>query len=148
MDDAMNDRISPTALWLTLGFLLMAAELASGAAVLIFCGLGAMAVGILLALGIVMPMPWQVVLAAVLALASAFVFRPLLRRSLSGYAEYKDHVGALVVAETPVEHNAPGTVRHRGTVWQARTGPGESLAAGEKGVVTGVNGIEFQIRRV
>lgn len=144
----MNEPISPTAVWLAIGFLLMAAELAFGAAVLIFCGLGALAVGILLALGIVMPVPWQVALAAVLALASTLLFRPLVRRSLSGHDEYSDHVGALVVAETPVEHNAPGTVRHRGTVWQARTVRGESLAAGEQGVVTGVEGIEFQVRRV
>lgn len=143
----MNDLLTPSAFWLALGFLLMAAELASGAAVLIFCGLGALAVGILLTLGVAVPAPWQVVLASVLALASTLLFRPLLRRSLSGHAEYADHVGALVVAQTPVEHDAPGTVRHRGTVWQARTARGESLAAGDKGVVTGVEGIELRIRR-
>jgi membrane protein implicated in regulation of membrane protease activity len=76
------------------------------------------------------------------------VFRPLLRRSLRGHGGYVDHVGATVVAETPVEHGVPGTVRHRGTVWQARAVRGEALAAGEQGVVTGVEGIELRVRRV
>lgn len=39
------------------------------------------------------------------------------------------------------------TVRHRGTVWQARTVRGDALAAGEKGIVTGVAGIELRVRR-
>jgi membrane protein implicated in regulation of membrane protease activity len=139
--------LTPSAFWLALGFLLMAAELASGAAVLIFCGLGALAVGLLLALGIPVPGPWQVVLAATLALVSTVVFRPLLRRSLARHGGYEDHVGGRVVAETPIGHDAPGTVRHRGTVWQARTVRGESLAAGENGIITGVEGIELRIRR-
>lgn len=143
----MDDVLTPTAFWLALGFLLMAAELASGAAVLIFCGAGALAVGLLLAAGVAVPSPWQVVLAALLALGSALAFRPLLRRSLRGHGGYVDHVGAVVVAETPIEHDAAGTVRHRGTVWQARTVRGETLAAGEKGVVTGVEGIELRLRR-
>ena len=143
----MTDALSPTAFWLALGFLLMALELASGAAVLIFCGLGALAVGLLLLVGIPVPGTWQVALAAVLALVSTLAFRPILRRALRPHGHYVDHVGALVVAETPVEHDAPGTVRHRGTVWQARTVRGESLAAGDKGVVTGVEGIELRVRR-
>lgn len=143
----MNDLPTPTALWLALGFLLMALEIASGAAVLIFCGLGALAVGLLLALGVPVPGPWQVVLAASLALVSTLLFRPLLRRALHGHGTYVDHVGAVVVAETPVEHRVPGTVRHRGTVWQARTVRGESLAAGDTGVVIGVEGIELRVRR-
>jgi hypothetical protein len=51
-EEPMNDLLTPTTFWLTLGFLLMALELASGAAVLIFCGLGALAVGVLLAVGL------------------------------------------------------------------------------------------------
>jgi membrane protein implicated in regulation of membrane protease activity len=147
MEDAMNDVLTPTAFWLALGFLLMALELASGAAVLIFCGLGALAMGVLLAVGLAIPAPWQVVLAAALALVAALAFRPLLRRSLRGHGTYVDHVGALVVAETPVEHDTPGIVRHRGTVWQARAVRGEALASGDKGVVTGMEGIELRVRR-
>lgn len=140
--------LTPTVIWLVIGFVLMALELASGAAVLIFCGLGALAVGLLLAAGIDVPGPWQIVLAAVLALGATLLFRPLLRHWLrprgSGYV---DHVGEVVVAKTPVGHDVPGTVLHRGTVWQARAAKGESLAAGEKGIVTGVEGIELRIRR-
>lgn len=140
--------LSPAAIWLALGFLLMSLELASGAAVLIFCGLGALAVGGLLAAGVDIPLPWQVLLAAALSLVSTLLFRPLLRHCLrSGGGGYADHVGGTVVAETPVGHDAPGTVRHRGTVWQARTVRGESLAIGEQGIVTGVEGIELRVRR-
>ena len=144
----MNDLLTPTTFWLTLGFLLMALELASGAAVLIFCGLGALAVGVLLAVGLDLSIGWQAVLAAGLALGFTLLLRPLVRRWLrTAHGGYVDHVGAVVVAETPVDHHLPGIVRHRGTVWQARTVRGESLAAGEQGVVTGVEGIELRVRR-
>lgn len=144
----MDDLLTPTTLWLTLGLVLMALELASGAAVLIFCGLGALAVGTLLAAGMPLSTPWQVLLAAALALVFTVVLRPLVRRWLRpAHGGYVDHVGGLVVAETAVDHHTPGIVRHRGTVWQARTARGESLAAGEQGVVTGVEGIELRVRR-
>ena len=71
----MDDLLTPTTFWLTLGLLLMALELASGAAVLIFCGLGALAVGTLLAAGVPLPTPWQIVLAAALALAATLGLR-------------------------------------------------------------------------
>ena len=144
----MNDLLTPTTFWLMLGFVLMALELASGAAVLIFCGLGALAVGVLLAVGLDLSAAWQVVLAAGLALAFTLVLRPLVRGWLRpAHGGYVDHVGGLVVAETPVDHHTPGVVRHRGTVWQARTVRGEALACGDKGVVTGVEGIELRVRR-
>jgi membrane protein implicated in regulation of membrane protease activity len=143
----MNEWLTPTAFWLVLGFLLMAAELASGAAVLIFCGVGALAVGVLLAVGVAVPATWQVVLAAGLALVATILFRPLFRRALAGRGGYADHVGAVVVADTPLGHDAPGTVRHRGTTWQARAVGGESLSAGERGVVVAVEGIELRVRR-
>jgi len=143
----MDDMLTPTTVWLALGFLLMALELASGAAVLIFCGFGALAVGLLLAFGVPIPGPWQVVLASGLALLSLFLLRPLLRGFLHGHGGYVDHVGSLVVTEAAFDHDNPGTVRHRGTVWQARAVRGESLAAGDKGVVTGIEGIELRVRR-
>lgn len=144
----MNDLLTPTTVWLTLGFLLMALELASGAAVLIFCGLGALAVGTLLAVGVPLSLPWQFLLAAALSLAATLVLRPLVRGWLRPAGSgFEDHVGGLVVAETAVDHDTPGIVRHRGTVWQARTVRGEALAAGEQGIVTGVEGIELRVRR-
>jgi len=143
-----QDAISPTVGWLVAGFLLMALELVSGAAVLIFCGLGALAVGLALAMGVDLSFSWQVILASSLSVVSVLLFRPLLCRLLRPRGGgYTDHVGASVMVETPVGHEAPGTVLHRGTVWQARAVRGESLVAGEKGVVVGVEGIELQVRR-
>lgn len=143
----MDEMLTPTNVWLALGFLLMAAELASGAAVLIFCGLGALAVGLLLAVGVDIPLAWQVVVAASLALVSMLAFRPVLRQALRGHGGYVDHIGSLVVTETAFDHDNPGTVRHRGTIWQARAVYGESLAAGAKGIVTAIEGIELRVRR-
>lgn len=143
----MDDLLNPTTFWLTVGFALMALELVSGAAVLIFCGFGALAVGTLLAAGVTLSVAWQVVLAAALAVASLVVLRPLVRGWLRPRGGYSDHVGGVVVAETAVGHQTAGRVRHRGTVWQARTVRGESLDAGEQGIVTGVEGIELRVRR-
>lgn len=143
----MDDLLTPTTFWLTLGLLLMALELASGAAVLIFCGLGALAVGALLAAGVPLTTSWQIVLAAALALAATLGLRPLVRGWLKPHGGYTDHVGGVVVAETAVGHDTSGRVRHRGTVWQARTVRGESLVPGEQGIVTGVEGIELRVRR-
>jgi membrane protein implicated in regulation of membrane protease activity len=143
----MDDVLNPTTFWLALGFLLIAFEIASGAAVLIFCGFGAMAVGVILLVGLAVPVPWQPVLAATLAVVSLAVFRPLLRRALRGRGGYVDHVGSLVVTVEPFDHENPGTVRHRGTVWQARAVRGDVFANGEKGIVTGIEGIELRVRR-
>ncbi len=145
----MDAMLTPAATWLALGFLLVALELASGAAVLIFCGLGALAVGVLLLTGIELSPSWQIVLAASISVAATMLCRPVLRRFLRPRGGgFIDHVGGTVVAETAVDHTTPGVVRHRGTVWQARTIRGQSLAAGESGVVTGVEGIELRVRRV
>lgn len=145
----LEDAISPTVGWLVAGFALMALELVSGAAVLIFCGLGALAVGLLLAVGVDLSFSWQVILAAGLSVFSVLLLRPLCCRLLRPQGGgYTDHVGAVVVVETPVGHESPGTVLHRGTVWQARAARDERLAAGEQAVVVGVEGIELQVRRV
>jgi inner membrane protein len=122
--------------WLALGMILVALEMAaSGGFYIIFFGIAAIIISVLILLGLGGPLWVQIVLFSALAVGSLLAFRhPLIRwMKLDRPGRPIDSmIGDLAV---PLEEIAPGAVGRaelRGTVWSARNRAMRSLARGER----------------
>lgn len=121
--------------WLGAGLLLMLLELVVPGFVIIFFGLGALLVGLLLWAFPAMPETTQVVLLPILSLASLLLFRRYLVKSVSNkYGEkgtnFDDNgcVGHVVKVVEAIEPGTPGKVELNGVNWSASCDA--SVAAG------------------
>ena len=136
-------------LWLLLGFLLFALELATpGGFFVFFFGVGAVVVALLNALGLAGP-PWvQWMLFGVISAGSLLLFRkPLqnrLRRPSGG--EVDSIVGQTAVSMDPIAVREIGRVELRGTVWSACNAGDAAIAAGQRCSVERVDGLTLYIR--
>jgi membrane protein implicated in regulation of membrane protease activity len=142
--------MEPYILWLSAGLLLMALEMASAAFVLLPIGLGAASTGILLWLGIPLSISQQLGLFGAFSVLALWLLRPLLKKWLkTNQADYQEHDGQSVTAETPISYAASGstgTVKYRGSSWQARTAqPDQVCDAGTVGRIDAVDGIVLVI---
>ena len=137
----MLDDISPGALWMIGGILLLAAEILAPGFFLVFVGAAALATGIF-ALLFGLGLPAQLALFALYALLAVIVGRrfyanaanesssPLLNNRAAQL------VGRVVTVVDPIDGDG-GRVRVGDSEWSARGGPG---AAGDKVRITGVEG--------
>jgi len=136
-------------LWLLLGFLLFALELATpGGFFVFFFGLGAIVVALLSALGVAGP-PWlQWILFGAVSVVSVLLFRkPLqnrIRRSTTG--EVDSIVGQTAVSMDSIGVRQMGRVELRGTVWSACNAGEAAIAAGQRCSVEKVDGLTLYIR--
>lgn len=113
--------------WIILGLVLVIAEFAISGLVVIFLGLAALLVGVLVWLGLLDSLVWEITLFAVLSLVLLVGARRYLRELLFGRetqgATSEDSAG-LVGARATVQgtfENGIGTVRYRGALWQAQS---------------------------
>ncbi|MBM3781072.1 MAG: NfeD family protein [Acidobacteria bacterium] len=136
-------------MWLAGGLVLMVAELATPSGFyLLFFGLGAFGVALLAGAGVLTATGPQLLAFTVLSLTSLVLFRgPVLRRFQQPPSPDLDPlVGSLA---TPAESIAPGSVGRvevRGTAWTARNVDASHVAAGQRCVVTHVDGLLLSIR--
>jgi inner membrane protein len=136
-------------LWVVLGFVLMGLELFTpGGFYVLFFGVGALVVGILVGLGLAGPTWMEWLLFSVVSVLSLAVFRgPLLARMrVRGADSAIDRiVGEIAI---PIEDLAPGEVGKvelRGTTWTAHNDGLITLARGQRCRVTRVDGLTLGI---
>ena len=137
-------------LWVLMGLALLAAELFTpGGFYVLFFGVGAVVVGVLVGVGLVGP-PWtEWLIFSVVSIVSLLLFRrPVLAWFRLGDRDHEiDRLeGELVV---PAEDLAPGAVGKaelRGAVWTARNADERSLARGQRCRVAKVDGLTLWIR--
>jgi membrane protein implicated in regulation of membrane protease activity len=137
--------------WLVFGFLLLAGEtLSAGAFYLLFFGLGAVAVG-LLALASAIDTAWiQWLVFSVLSVAAIIALRPATVRLLAKKAAFDVDdtlVGETVTLHEPIEPGGLGRGEMRGTPWSVRNESGERLAAGDRALVSHVEGLTLHVRK-
>jgi len=136
-------------LWLLLGFLLFALELATpGGFFVFFFGVGAVVVASLTALGVAGP-PWlQWMLFAGISAASTLLFRKPLQNRIrrSSTRDVDSIVGETAVSMDPIGVRQMGRVELRGTVWSACNAGEEAIAAGQRCAVERVEGLTLHIR--
>jgi membrane protein implicated in regulation of membrane protease activity len=136
-------------LWALLGLLLLVAEvLTPGGFFVLFFGLGALAVGGLVAAGMAAPVWLQWLLFSVLSLASLVLLRPpLIRWMGTGRTEPVDSlVGEIAVLLETVAPGAIGKAELRGTSWTVRNGGARPLQQGERARVGRVDGLMLELR--
>ncbi len=137
-------------IWVVAGFLLLVLELASpGGFYVFFFGCGALAVGLLAALGWAEPLALQGVLFGGLSVAALVFFRPLIVRRLRADADgapMDSLVGERVVARGEIAANGFGKAELRGTTWNARNGGATTVGPDQACRVERVEGLTLWIR--
>ena len=139
--------LSPPWFWLIAGLALCGAEMFAPGVFLLWIGLAAIGVGLLL-FAIPMNLAWTLIVFAALSVAAVFVGRRFYGAlsQTEGDATLNRRadqlVGRVVFLETPIV-NEEGTARVNDTIWRVR---GADLPAGARVRVTGVvNGVVLAV---
>jgi len=138
-------------IWILLGLALLAVEIViPGGIIMLFFGVSAMIVGVLVALGVGGPLWFQAVLFSVLSVVSLLTLRaPILRRmhSKSSAADKVDSfVGVQALAVGDIAPGTEGKAELRGTLWTAENIGDGTLSAGDKCTVDRVDGLKLYVR--
>ena len=137
--------------WLALGAILLAAELMTGTAYLLWLASAAAMTAALVALPGDLSLTSQLILFSVLALGTTAVGRRVFKPAAeptdqpSLNAPQDRHIGARVIAVAPFE-NGLGRVRMGDTEWAAEALDGGPIAAGMALVVTRAEGAKLLVQ--
>ena len=135
--------------WVTLGILLMGAELVAvdAAFYLIFVGAAALFIGMLALGGVDLPIWGQYLAFAALAITSMVLFREKLyvklRGSVPGFQDTRS--GRVVQVTEDVPQGGQTRVNLRGTQWTAVNRGPATIAAGSSARVVETDGVELMI---
>lgn len=136
-------------LWVLVGVLLLLGELLTpGGFFIIFFGIAAVLVGVLVGLGLGGPDWWQWLLFSLLSVGSLLFFR---HRLLARFASPDQPLskGDVVGEEAILLEDLPpgelGKAELRGTIWNARNAGTENLHKGQRYEVQRVNGLTLWI---
>lgn len=133
--------------WVLFGVALLVVEMVTpGGLFALFFGIGAIAVGLLVALGAAGPTWLEWILFAAISVALLALFRNKLRGKLGAPGIAAEIAGevAVVIAEVPA--GGVGRAELRGTPWEARSaGPG-AISAGQRCRVERVDGLTLVLR--
>jgi len=135
--------------WMIFGAILFGTELFAIEAqfYLVFLGLSAILVGVLGAVGIVMPESVQWIAFAALALTSMFTFRKTLYEKIRGKTPgFRDPLeGESVTVTDSLEPGNDGRTIHRGTEWSIRNVGENTIESGSKARVLGIEGTVLRV---
>lgn len=135
--------------WVAMGFCLLAIELLTGFAsgVFLFTGLGALATGILMTVGIIQP-TWLIGLASTgicSGIITALLWQPL-RRLQGARAADKDNssdlVGYQFVLEQTISKGTPGSTHYSGINWKVEIDPASQQSEISSGTRVRVSSVE------
>lgn len=136
-------------IWIIASLALLGIELGSGTFYVIFFALGALAVGILHAIGLAEPLWLQIFFFTALSAASLVLFRgPLLNRIRGGGApqDMDDIRQETAIAIDAIEPNASGKAELRGSPWTAHNVGDRALEAGRECVIEKIEGLTLLVR--
>lgn len=137
-------------IWVLAGLALLALEVASpGGFYVLFFGVGALAVGLLAALGVAETLWLQGVLFTALSVASLLCFRrPILNkmRAHEPVGEVDTLVGASAVAQGKIAPGGRGKAELRGSTWNARNAGESTIGRDQLCSVERVDGLTLWIR--
>ena len=135
-------------MWLAAGLVLVVAELATpGGFVIIFFGIGALAVGALSLLGLVTNPALQFLLFSVLSVASLAIPRARLqpRANTPPSSNVDSLVGVVAMVQERMAPRAIGRVEVRGSMWAARNTSDITLDPGQRARVAAVDGLTLAV---
>jgi len=136
--------------WILAGFALLGLELMTpGGFFVLFFGLGALAVGILVAVGAAGPLWAQCLWFSALSIGSLALLRSRLRSLLQGSVGHgvgvETLVGEVAVLTDDLEPGAVGKAELRGTAWTVRNVGAQRLLHGQRCRVHRVDGLTLSI---
>jgi membrane protein implicated in regulation of membrane protease activity len=138
----------PWWLWVLFGFVLLGLELLSTSLHLGFFGVGAIAVGLIVAAGFAQPLWLEWLLFTVISVAALLLFRqPLLRRFRdvdSGPVDALEGENAVAMEEIGID--GIGKAEMRGSAWSARNVGDRALQRGDRCRVERIEGLTIFIR--
>ena len=118
---------------------------------MLFLGISALVVGVLVATGAGGPLWFQILLFSFLSVVSLLTLRgPILRRMKAGHTEAERVDSIVGTGAVPIENIAPGAegkAELRGTAWTAVNVGERELSKGERCIVEKVEGLTLFIRR-
>ena len=135
-------------MWLAAGLVLVVAELATpGGFVIIFFGIGALAVGVLSLSGLVTNVPLQFLLFSVLSVASLAILRGRLQSRIQTppSSNVDSLVGVVAMVQERMAPRAIGRVEVRGSMWAARNTSDTTLDPGQRARVAAVDGLTLAV---
>lgn len=136
-------------MWLILGFLLVAAELVSGAFIILFFGIGGILTAVLAAVG-VHELPIQVTFFAVVSTGMLFLFRRRFVKTPSDEEKQKalsPDIGIRVTLSEGLPAHGEGTIAYQGTHWTAVNLGSDELERGASVQIERTEGIKIFVRR-
>jgi len=136
-------------MWLAGGLVLMVAELATPSGFFImFFGLGALTVGVLVRAGVVEAAWLQWLLFTLLSLGYVLIFRGQLQQRFQAPPPrtVDSLVGVLAVPQGAIEPGEVGRVEVRGSSWSARNVAAEPIYTGQRCTVVSVEGLLLAVR--
>lgn len=140
--------ISPAAIWALVGVVLILAEFAMTGVILVFFGVAALLVGLLLWAGVAMSLNIQILVFGVLAIALLLVARDRVRSWFHGKSERASDGIEVLVPGTPVTAlgdfiDGVGLVTHRGARWNAECEA--PVVGGQRLWITGRRGLVLRV---
>jgi len=135
-------------IWVLIGFALLALELTAATLHVGFFAIGAFVVGILVAVGIDLPLWAQLLIFTGVSIFSFLFLRPIAVRKLK--LDQKKVVDTFVGEQATAMEEIPvqglGKAEMRGTTWSARNIGETVLNRGQRCVVAAVDGLVIHVR--
>lgn len=143
----------PVWTWAIIGLILLSIELLSGTFFILWFGVSALGVALLLVLYPALPLPWQLLAFSLLSLTTLAVWRVRYRKQGTGPRvgqSRDDTIGKVGRLTTGVSPAQPGTIVFPVAVMGSRTWTvvsDDTLPPGENAEVTGIEGNFLRIQR-
>ena len=135
-------------MWLAAGLVLVVAELATpGGFVIVFFGVGALAVGLLVLVGAVTSLTIQILLFSVLSVAALALVRGRLqsRMRVPPSSNVDSLIGDLAIPQERLSPGVVGRVEVRGSTWSARNTSDVTINQGQRARVAAVDGLTLAV---
>jgi membrane protein implicated in regulation of membrane protease activity len=135
-------------IWLAAGLVLVVAELATPSGFfLLFFGLGALTVGVLVGLDVVTSLWIELALFSLLSIAYLLIFRGRLQHRVQAPPPptVDSLIGVLAIAQERLSPGVVGKVEVRGSTWSARNTSSVTLDPGQRLRVATIDGLTLTV---
>ena len=131
--------------WITVGFVLIIAEIFSLNLVLLFFGLSALVVALAKSLGLA-NLTAEIILFALAGLGSLLFFRKKLKKGLASRRELSIDLNAAVVVAHDMAPHESSSIDYQGSTWTAVNESDSLLKKGTRAYIHGTDGVKLVLK--
>lgn len=133
-------------MWVLLGLGLLISEMLSGTFVLIFFSIGAFFAALVALLAPEM-VSLQVIIDAAVSFAGVFLFRKKLQNKLMKSGSHNLDLGKEIIVDQEIEPHQQARISYQGTTWQASNVGTETIHAGERVTIVGMDQLTLLVKK-